>query len=398
MKPTFAELNNETFKEIAADRKKDIENASDAPLRKTYPLNELAKKLHPSRQYMKVAEVEQLAFDTKRYRLVPNPERGTTQCAVFKAGQYLNVYEDIDAMKVNRAYSISSSPKDAKEGFYEITVKTVNGGLVSNYIFDNWKVGDEVTVSGPSGHFTYSPLRDAKTVVGIAGGSGITPFLSMAKAIAAGKEPFNLVLLYGSRKADAILYKEAFDELEKLSDKIKVVHVLSDEDVEGYEHGFVTADIITKYAPKDEPYSVFLCGPQAMYRFADKELEKLNLERKYIRHELFGEVHDPNTLEGYPGTDQETVKITVNIRDTSKTVTGKATDTIVQTLEKNGIAVPTRCRSGECGFCHSRLCSGKVYVPSSVDGRRLADLKYGYIHACVTFPLSDIEIEVPADK
>lgn len=220
----------------------------------------------------------------------------------------------------------------------------------------------------------------------------------MAKAIAAGKEPFNLVLLYGSRKADAILYKEAFDELEKLSDKIKVVHVLSDEDVEGYEHGFVTADIITKYAPKDEPYSVFLCGPQAMYRFADKELEKLNLERKYIRHELFGEVHDPNTLEGYPGTDQETVKITVNIRDTSKTVTGKATDTILQTLEKNGIAVPTRCRSGECGFCHSRLCSGKVYVPSSVDGRRLADLKYGYIHACVTFPLSDIEIEVPADK
>lgn len=398
MKPTFAELNNETFKEIAADRKKDIENASDAPLRKTYPLNELAKKLHPSRQYMKVAEVEQLAFDTKRYRLVPNPERGTTQCAVFKAGQYLNVYEDIDGMKVNRAYSISSSPKDAKEGFYEITVKTVNGGLVSNYIFDNWKVGDEVTVSGPSGHFTYSLLRDAKTVVGIAGGSGITPFLSMAKAIAAGKEPFNLVLLYGSRKADAILYKEAFDELEKLSDKIKVVHVLSDEDVEGYEHGFVTADIITKYAPKDEPYSVFLCGPQAMYRFADKELEKLNLERKYIRHELFGEVHDPNTLEGYPGTDQETVKITVNIRDTSKTVTGKATDTILQTLEKNGIAVPTRCRSGECGFCHSRLCSGKVYVPSSVDGRRLADLKYGYIHPCVTFPLSDIEIEVPADK
>lgn len=398
MNPTFAELNNDTFKEIAADRKKIIENASDAPLKKTYPLNELAKRLHPSRQYMKVVEVEQLADDAKRYRLVPDPDRGTSQCAIFKAGQYVNVYEDINGMKVNRAYSLSSSPKDARDGFYEITVKTVDGGLVSNYIFDNWKVGDEVTLSGPAGRFNYSPLRDAKTVVGIAGGSGITPFLSMARAIVAGREPFDLVLLYGSRKADAILYKDAFDELEKQSDKIRVVHVLSDEEREGYEHGFVTADIIKKYAPENEPYSVFLCGPQAMYKFADKELEKLGLIPKYVRHELFGEVHDPNTLEGYPGCDQDTVKITVNIRDTSRTVTGKATDTILQTLEKNGIAVPTRCRSGQCGFCHSRLCSGEVYVPKSLDGRRLADFKYGYIHPCATFPLSDIEIEVPADK
>lgn len=398
MKQTFAELDQSTFKEIAASRKKRIDEASSTPIRKTFPVNELAKKLHPNRQYMKIAEVEQLAPDAKRFRLVPDPARGTTECALFKAGQYLNVFLDIDGMKVNRAYSISSSPKNAREGFYELTVKSVGGGLVSNYIFDHWKVGDDAEISGPTGFFTYSPIRDAKTVIGIAGGSGITPFLSMARALADGDEEFNLVLLYGSRKVDMILYKEAFDALEAKCGKIKVVHVLSDETAEGYEHGFVTAEIIKKYAPAGEPYSVFLCGPQAMYKFADQELATMNLERKYIRHELFGEIHNPATLADYPGCDQATVKITVTIRDTTKTVTGKADDSILQTLEKNGIAVPTRCRSGECGFCHSRLCAGKVYVPKTVDGRRLADLKYGYIHPCVTFPLSDVEIEVPADK
>lgn len=398
MSKTFAELNPDTFREIATNRQQRIDNASLEALPKTFPVNELARRLHPSRQYMKISAVKEVATDARCFRLIPDPERGTSECALFSAGQYLNVFLDIEGMKVNRAYSISSSPKNAREGFYELTIKSVEGGLVSAYILDNWKEGDTVEVSGPSGFFTYSPIRDAKTVVGIAGGSGITPFLSLAKAIVDGGEDCNFILLYGSQSADRILYKEAFDELEKLSDKIKVVHILSNEDREGYEYGFVTADIIRKYAPANEPYSVFLCGPQAMYQFVDKELATMNLERKYIRHELFGEVHNPSTLEDYPGCGQSTVKITVTIRDMTKTVAGNANDSILQTLEKNGIAVPTRCRSGECGFCHSRLCSGQVYMPKTVDGRRLADLKFGYIHPCVSFPLSDLEIEVPADK
>ena len=64
-------------------------------------------------------------------------------------------------------------------------------------------------------------------------------------------------------------------------------------------------------------------------------------------------------------------------------------------MEQNGIAASTNCRSGVCGWCHSRLVSGNVYVPKEVDGRRMADLQYGYVHPCSTFPLSDIEIDVP---
>lgn len=143
---------------------------------------------------------------------------------------------------------------------------------------------------------------------------------------------------------------------------------------------------------------MFVCGPQAMYRFVDVEIEKLGLERKYVRHELFGEVHNPGEMDDYPGGAPDTVKITVSIRDETRTIDGSANDSILQTLEKHDITVPTSCRSGECGFCHSVLVSGKVYVPKAVDGRRKADLKFGGIHPCVTFPLSDVEIIVPAAK
>lgn len=398
MSRKFEELSTDTFQETAKNRQKRIDTAASSPLPKTFPVNELAKRLHPDRQYMKIEAITEPGPDTKCFRLVPNPQKGTTECALFQAGQYLNVFLDIQGMKVNRAYSISSSPMDARKGFYELTVKSVHDGLVSCYILDNWKEGDEVEVSAPSGLFTYSPLRDAGTVVGIAGGSGITPFLSMARAIAEGDEDFNLILLYGSRSTEDILYQEAFAGLEAASDKIKVVHVLSEERKEGYEEGFITADLIRRYAPQGEPFSVFLCGPQAMYRFVDQELGSMKLEQKYIRHELFGEIHDPAAQDDYPGCGQSTVQITVSVRDVTKTVTGNANDSVMQILEKNGIAVPARCRSGECGFCHSLLKSGQVYIPKGVDGRRLADFKFGYIHPCVAFPLGDLELEVPAVK
>ena len=395
---TFQELNTaESFHAIAAERAARIDAASTAAIPQLNPVNRLAKRLHPDRQYMRIAQVTELAPDTKRFRFVPDPARGTTECAPFIAGQYLNIHLTINGMPVNRAYSISSSPKNAREGYYELTLKYVQDGLVSRYVLDNWKEGDEVELSGPAGTFYYSPLRDAKTVVCLAGGSGITPFLSLANAIADGDEDFRMILLYGSRTEDAILYKAEFDRLAK-DDRIQVVHVLSDEEKPGFEHGFISADLIREYAPAGEPYSVFVCGPQGMYRFVDQEIEKLGLARKYVRHELFGEVHDARAQDGYPGTDLTTVKITVSIRDTTRTVTGSVYDTILQTLEKNGITVPTSCRSGECGFCHSVLKSGQVYVPKAIDGRRLADLKFGGIHPCATFPLSDLEIIVPADK
>lgn len=391
-------FSKDTFWQMLEDRKNKIDEASGESLPQSYAVNELAKRLHPTRHYMKIAKVTELLPDTKLYRFVPDPARGTTECAYFKAGKYIDIHLTVNDMHVSRAYSIASSPKEALEGFYEIAIKAAEGGLVSNYVLENWKEGDEVVLSEPSGFFDYQSIRDAHTVIALAGGSGITPFLSMAKAVADGTEDFNLVLLYGSKTEEEILFRDEFDALEKACDKIKVVHVLSNEEKDGFEHGFITSDLVKKYAPADEPYSVFVCGPQAMYDFLDVELEKLELPRKFVRKELYGEVHNAASMKDYPGTDLSTVKITISVQDETKTVTGDANDTVMQTLEKHGITMPASCRSGECGFCHSKLVSGEIFVPARVDGRRMGDKKFGFFHPCVAFPLSDLVIEVPVEK
>ena len=383
------------FKNMPKVREKAIQAASSAPLPKTLTTNEKAKQRHPEKQEVVVAEIRQNGADAKT--IVLKTEDGSA-LAPFRAGQYISVCVPIGETVTTRSYSLCSSPAWAKRGEYNITVKRDDAGFVSPYIQDHWVVGQHVTISGPQGHLYYERLRDAKKVIALAGGSGITPFMGMAYAIRDGFEDFDLTILFGSRTEDGIVYKKELDEVCAACDKVHVVHVLSDEEKPGFEHGFICADLIREYAPAGEPYSVFVCGPQGMYRFVDREIEKLGLARKYVRHELFGEVHDARTQDGYPGTDLSTVKITVSIRDTTRTVTGSVCDTILQTLEKNGITVPTSCRSGECGFCHSVLKSGQVYVPKAIDGRRLADLKFGGIHPCATFPLSDLEIIVPADK
>ena len=379
-------LNPLKFTEIIKNRETEIAKATGEVCVADFNANVLAKSLHPEKQILKVRKVTD-AKDTKVYELTAD------KCAYFTAGQYLSVSVNINGRTYSRPYSIVSSPKDALKGLYVIAVKRVEGGLVSNYILDNLRVGDTIEASDPTGNFTYEPLRDSDHIIAVAGGSGITPFISLAKAIAEDSEECTLTIFYGSRKEEDILLKSELDNICKSTHKVNVVYVLSEEEKEGFEKGFITAELIKKYAPAND-YSVFLCGPQAMISFADKELEKLNLERKYIRHEVHGEVANPEAFADCPDNIPDTVNITVYVKGEKTEITASSKNTILRILEDNGINPPTRCRGGECGFCHSKLLSGKVFIPKETDRRRQADEKFGFVHPCCSYPLSDLQIEV----
>jgi ferredoxin-NADP reductase len=389
-------LDPREFMQIVPSRKAKIEAAPSSPIPKQYPANKLAAELHPNVQHLKIAEVTEHGPDAKSFVLVPDESRGTGACAYFDAGQYLSFSLTIGDASLAKPYSIRSGPGDALNGKYTITVKRSSDGYASSYILDNWKVGSEVTASGPVGNFCYAPLRDAKQIIGLAGGSGITPFYSIASAIADGTEDCTLTLLYGSRTQNTILLKDEFDKLAaSCPDKISVIYVLSDEETAGFENGFLSAELIQKYAPKED-YSLFVCGPQAMYDFVDQEIAKLNLPAGQVRHELFGEFKHPENNPDYPqAASGQTFKVTVKVRSEKHTISCKASESLLFAMEQAGIAAPSLCRSGECGYCHSRLVSGDVYIPASVDGRRLADYKFGYIHPCSSFPITDVEIDVP---
>lgn len=381
------------FKNQPKVRARRIARASAAPLPEEYGTNARAAALHPKTQALAVTEVLQHGPDVKSYVL--RREDGMP-AAYFRAGQYLSLQLEIDGAAITRPYSISSSPDYAREGKYLLTIKRADGGFASGYILDHWVVGTKVTASGPEGLFYYEPLRDAKRVVGLAGGSGITPFLSMAYAIRDGAEDFELTILYGSRRRGDVLFEKEFAEIAaQTSGRVKLVDVLCDEQAEGCESGYLTAELISKYAGEG-PYSVFLCGPQAMYRFFDGELPKLSVEPKFVRRELFGAEKQPWTLPGYPADARgKEFKLTVKNCGRVYELRASADEPVLVAIERAGVKAPSRCRSGECGYCHSKLVSGDVFVSEATDGRRRADKVFGYIHPCVTYPLSDLTIELP---
>ena len=380
------------FKNITKVREKAIQASPATPLPKTLTTNEKAKQHHPVKQEVVISEIRQNGPDAKTIVL---KSTDGSRLALYRAGQYVSVSVPIGDTVTTRSYSLCSSPEWAKQGEYNITVKRDDAGYVSPYIQDNWQVGQKVTISGPQGHLYYEPLRDAKKVIALAGGSGITPFMGMAYAIRDGHEDFDLTIIFGSRTEDGIVYKKELDEVCAACDKVHVVHVLSDEEKEGYEHGFITAELIKKYAGEGE-YSIFMCGPQAMYNFLDGEIAKLNLRRKFVRREMFGAIKEPWNQPGYPQDVRgKSFKLKVVQYANEYQVEASADEPLLVALERAGIAAPSRCRSGECGWCRSKLVSGKVYIPEKTDGRRAADLDFDYIHPCSSFPVSDVVIEVP---
>lgn len=370
--------------------------AAPATLPKSiYNPNILAARLHPSVQHCIIQKVTDHG-DAKSFTLVPDAAKGTTEMAYFRASQYVSVALNINGAPVHKPYTIRSNPKDAlgTEGTsYTLTIKRTNPAFASAYILDNWKEGDSVDISGPLGDFYYQDLRDAKQVIAIAGGSGITPFYSMAAAIVDGIEDFRMTILYGSRTADGILLKDEVEALAaKSGGKVKVVHVLSEEEKEGYEHGFITAELIQKYAPEGE-YSVFMCGPKAMYVFGEEQCKKLGLPKRLYRMEMSGDYMGVVNNPDYPKAQiGKSYSLTVDIRGEKTVIPCKADESLLWAMERAGIKAPAHCRSGECGWCHSRLVKGKVYIPAEADGRRRGDIKFNWIHPCVSFPLSDIEL------
>lgn len=370
------------FKQIVPLRRKKLAEGENTPLTGSFPVNKLAEYLHPKRQTLRIREVREYpGAGAKGYVLEGE------QLAPFRAGQYLPVELSIDGSVLHRAYALCSSPSDAAKGRYELGIKRTKDGFASAWILDHWKPGDQITAAGPEGQFTYEPLRDEAHVVGIAGGSGITPLLSMARAIADGTEEFSLTILYGCRSEEQILFREELEAAAAASGRVKVVYILSDEERPGYEHGFITAALIQKYAP-NAPHSVFCCGPEAMYRFVGAECETLGLDKKHVRCEAVPAPACPAALSGYTGD----VSAEYSLPGEERCVPMKGAESVLAAIERAGIRANTKCRAGECGFCRAKLLSGEYFAPQAFEHRRAADVARGYIHPCSSYPLSDMTL------
>lgn len=354
------------------------------------PIREVAREVHPEPFKVSVVSVKDASITAKTFRF----KALEGKLPPFEAGMYVSFQDlQIGNTVTTRPFSISSAPFEARSEnpFFEVTIrKGKDNGFVSNYFYNEVKEGDEFTVEMPFGQFFYEPMRDAKNVVALAGGSGITPFVSMAKEINHGTLDMDLTILYGSVSSKDIILKDVLDQVQ--SERVKVVNVISGEEDYDGEKGFLSAELIKKYSKGDTSY--FVCGPLPMYQFVRGELAKLEVPEKRIRMEVFGAPVDITKAEGYPGCEAQTFKLTVVRGIHEDVIEASSRESLAVAMERAGIKNNTRCRSGACGYCRCKLLSGDVFVPAVGDGRRYADKMYGYVHACSTYPLSDCKIKI----
>ncbi|MEG2403962.1 MAG: iron-sulfur cluster-binding domain-containing protein [Oscillospiraceae bacterium] len=308
----------------------------------------------------------------------------------FEAGQYVNLFTEIDGVRTSRPYSISSSPR--QRAYYEITVAATKDGFVSDYFLNNVKTGDCFLANGPAGVFRFQPVFHSKKSLFLAGGSGITPFMSMLREIIDAGLDRDVVMLYGCRCEDAALYHDELCAYAAANDNF-AYHLVVSDDAEEWkgEKGFINEELIKRLVPDFAERTCYICGPQIMNDFCKNELENMGMPIKRIRREMFGSRRD---IQNEPGWPKELSGSEVfNIKVGERVIDAKSGESVLCALERAGIRVNVCCRSGECSLCRVKLVSGKVFLSKGIM-LRMADEKFGYIHSCKAYPIGNIEISI----
>jgi len=308
----------------------------------------------------------------------------------FRAGQYINLFVEINGVVTSRPYTIASPPGAT---WYEITVRRKEGGFVSHYFLDQVKAGDLLSGSIPSGDFYHNPVIHSRQLVLLAGGCGITPFMSMIREAADENSPLDIHLIYGSREPGDIIFRQEIESLVANSENIKADFVIS-EPVNDWTgpRGFLDAEMITSLAGSLRGKTVFVCGPALMHDLCGKALEKLNVPKNHVVFELPGPPDDVTLESGWPAISKD-LEFEIVEERSGKRFPALAGESLMVSLERARIVVPAVCRSGACTACRTRLLSGKVFVPDCVHVRQ-SDHKANYIHACMSYPLENLKIRI----
>jgi ferredoxin-NADP reductase/ferredoxin len=376
-------------------------------------VQELVARMHPERMQLRVLDVMQATPSTKTFRL----ERLDGSLPPFRPGQYLNVFVDVDGVLTSRPYSIASPPPGDGGSTLELTIRDNPGGFVAPYLLNEIKAGDKLETTGPSGTFYHEPLIDGRDLVFLAGGSGITPFMSIIRDAIYRQRPLNMHLLYGSRSADDVIYGEELETLASTdrrdmpwqesptephgsssqtgdkSPSLNYALVVSEPspDYAGLT-GFLTADLIREVVGDLHDKTFYICGPNVMYEFCLTSLRALDVPNHKIKRELYGPPDDVTREPGWPQDLAPDTIFDVSVQGRGG-IRAPAGEPLINSLERYSVVLPALCRAGECSACRTRLLSGRVFQPART-GLRESDREHGYIHACVSYPLEDLSIRI----
>jgi len=344
------------------------------------------ERLHPRRLRLRVEEVIRETSSACSFRL--SAESG--ELPLFRAGQYVNLFVEVDGVKTSRPYSIASAPG---EPHYLLTVRRVEGGFVSTWLLENLRAGMVLEATAPAGSFVHEPLRDGRNLVFLAGGSGVTPFRSIILDAVNERKEISVHLVYGSRDPSDVIFREELEGLAREHPWLRVDLVIS-EPPPGWEGrcGMLDAATLRELVGDVRGKTFYVCGPNPMYPFCQGALRELGVPDRLVRREVYGPAQDVTTEPDWPGGDPGRV-FRVREERSGREFEALAGRPLLDSLEGAGLESNPVCRAGECTYCRTRLVEGEVWSPQRVRAR-WADNRFGFIHPCMSYPRSDLVIRL----
>lgn len=302
----------------------------------------------------------------------------------FIPGQYITIKKEIKGKELRRAYSICSSPKSDS---FTIGVKKVERGGFSDYAHNKLAAGDVLEVMPPEGRFTFAPTENPKNVAAFAAGSGITPIMSIAKAVLASNPVSKFVLVYGNKSQKETMFYTDLAKLElDYADRFFAYFINSQTQEDNSLFGRIdvsTVNYVLKNKHKEVDFDAFyLCGPEAMINQVSDTLQDNDIPKDKIHFELFTttEILDemPVNAEG-----QTTVKVILEDEEFNLTMDRK--ELVLDAVLKQNIDAPYSCQGGVCSSCIARVTDGKAEM---VKNQILTDgeIEEGFILTCQALP------------
>lgn len=318
----------------------------------------------------------------------------------FKAGQFINLTLTINNELVTRAYSLSSCPGDDERP--AITIKQVDNGLMSTYILGYAEEIKEWEIEGPHGFFhPIEATLDAKWVVLIGGGSGITPLYSILKHLIR-STTINILLINSNKKEDDIIFRRVLINLQQsFSHRVHIVNVLTkelpinksvlDEVIGGRLTRIRLKKVIKQYIGEQFANAYyFMCGPIGLMELATDTLKSLEIPSAQIFKEIFQPSEKDETVE-LPNIVHEVLLHYYERTNLLEIIPGK---TILDAALEDHVPVQYSCKNATCGICIGKLTSGDVHMKQNYALQQV-QLEQGYVLLCQTHPLSsDVTIEV----
>jgi ferredoxin-NADP reductase len=327
----------------------------------------------------------------KTFRLLPS-SNGRPMPFTFVPGQFLNVTFGIGGARMNRSYSISSSP--TQPDYVELTVRREPRGAVSRHINDLLKVGNQIEAGGPVGKFTFTGT-EADSIVLIAAGVGITPMMSITRYLTERSWAGDIFFIYTCRTPADFIFANEVAALQRLNPKLRVAVTISQAEGTDWKgpRGRITKDWLTQTVPNLASRRIHLCGPPSMMDSTKAILTELGVPLDRVKTEAFGATKPAPAAAGT--TAKPAAPATgplVTFSKNNKSAKIHVDQTVLELSEELGIGIDFSCRVGTCGLCKVKMTSGEVEMAVE-DALDTDDKAKGIILACQAKPKGEVAVE-----